>query len=190
MDRAGEKTLAGRRARTVSIVALGPLGKAARVLHILILSLWLGACAFFIFIMAPTVFEVIPSRHDAGNVVTAALMQIDLFGLVSGPLLLVTTLIGWLPLGTPIRLRSLAALVMTAAAGISRQWLTPEMIRLREAMGARIEAVDAEEPLKIAFSRLHAVSTTLMVLHAGLALALLVYAIAATTPKRRYGIEL
>jgi hypothetical protein len=57
-------------------------------------------------------------------------------------------------------------------------------------MGRRIEDVDPTDPFKLEFARLHTFSTTLMVIHVTLALVLLIYAVAATAPRRKFGIEL
>src|SRR5205823_10037593 len=116
--------------------------------------------------------------------ITAELNWIDLFGLIAGPFLLLTLLLGWLPLQAPIRLRLGVVLLMTIAVGISGRWLTPTMIRLRASM-PRIEDVDPSDPLKVQFGQLHAVSTGLMGLHLTLALVLMVRAIVGRTPKRK-----
>lgn len=169
---------------------IGALGVVARIVHVVILSIWFGASVLFLTVLAPTVFELVPSRHEAGNLITAMLEQVDFFGLLSGPLLLITVLVGWSPLGVPVGMRSLLTVAMTVATAISGRWLTPELLRLRLAMGRRIEDVDPTDPLRTEFARLHGVSTTLMILHTTLALVLLVYAVAPSSPRRRFGIEL
>lgn len=156
----------------------------------MILSLWLGAGVFFMAVMAPIAFHVIPSRDVAGDLITATLNWIDLFGLVAGPFLLLTLLMGWLPLQVPIRLRMALIAVMTIATGVSGRWITPAMVKLRAAMGSSIEDVDPADALKVQFGQLHAVSTSLMGLHLALALVLLVLAIVGSQPKRKFGIEL
>jgi uncharacterized membrane protein len=41
-----------------------------RYLMLLSLIVWLGGLIFFSFVVAPTVFSVLPTRHLAGNVVS------------------------------------------------------------------------------------------------------------------------
>src|SRR5262245_35770827 len=126
---------------------------------VLILSLWFGACVFFVAVLAPEAFSVLPSRELAGTLITNTLNRIDLFGLIGGPVLLVTLFVGWLGSGVPMKLRALCCVLMTVATGVSGRWLTPEMVRIRQAMGRKIEDVAASDPLKIEFGRLHTIST-------------------------------
>jgi hypothetical protein len=133
---------------------------------------------------------VLPSRELAGTLIATTLDKLDLFGLIAGPVLLVTLFVGWLGLGVPIKVRALFCVIMTVIAGISGRWLTPEMTRLRQTMGRKIEEVAATDPLKIEFGRLHTISTSLMAVHLLLAFLLIVYAVSATAPKKKYGIEL
>ena len=166
------------------------LSTFARVVHLLLLSLWFGACVLFVVVLAPTAFDLLPSREVAGMLITATLQKIDLFGLVSGPILLATLIAGWAHVGVPLRLRALFTVIMTVAAAVSGRWLTPEMVRLRQAMGRKIEDVAASDPFKMEFTRLHTVSTAVMTVHVVLAFLLIVYAVSATSPKKKFGIEL
>jgi hypothetical protein len=169
---------------------LGAVSTVARVVHVLILSVWLGASLFFVAVLAPEAFSVLPSRELAGTLITTTLNKIDLFGLIFGPVLRVTLFVGWLGVGVPVKLRALFCVLMTLATGVSGRWLTPEMVRIRQAMGRKIEDVAATDPLKIEFGRLHTVSTSLMAAHMLLAFLLIIYAVSATAPKKKYGIEL
>lgn len=169
---------------------MGWVQTVARVIHFLILSLWLGAGVFFMAVFAPRAFHVIPSRDLAGELVRASLSWFDLFGLVAGPFLMLTLLLGWLPIKVPLRLRMALVAIMTFAVGLSGRWVTPSMMRLRESMGRPIEAVEAGDPLKVQFGQLHAVSTGLMAVHLAVALVLLVLGIVASSPKKKFGIEL
>jgi hypothetical protein len=169
---------------------LGLISTIARVIHVLLGSVWFGAGVFFVAVLAPEAFTVLPSRELAGTLITVTLNKIDLFGLIAGPVLLVTLFVGWMGLGVPVKLRALFCVLMTVAAGVSGRWLTPEMVRLRQAMGRKIEDVAATDPLKIEFGRLHTISTSLMAVQLVLAFLLIVYAVSASAPKKKYGIEL
>lgn len=169
---------------------MGPLGTASRLIHVVILALWFGGCVGFALVFAPSVFQIVPSRDTAGNLVTLALSKMDLFCLIGSPILFLTLLSGWMPLGTPVRVRALIIFAMAGAVALSNYWLTPEMLRLRHAMAGPLETIAAADPGRVEFNRLHGYSTMLMGGHMLLALVLLVYAIAASTPKRRGMIEL
>ena len=60
---------------------------------------------------------------------------------------------------------------MTAAAALSRLWVTEKMVSLRIAMGGIIDNVADDDPLKLQFNDLHQYSVALMsvALFAGLA---------------------
>jgi hypothetical protein len=168
---------------------VGPIASSARIVHVLVTSLWLGASVFFM-ILAPTLFDIVSSRHEATEVITAALAKIDLFGIFAGPLLLVTLVAGWLPLQTPLRLRALITLGMTVAVGVSGQWITPRLVQIQAAMGRPLQDMDPTSVAMIEYDQLHTVSSGLMVFHVAAALLLLVLSVRASRPKRSFGIEL
>jgi hypothetical protein len=141
-------------------------------------------------LFAPAVFSIVPSREIAGNLITVLLSEVDFYGLIATPFLFVTLWLGWLPLGSPLRLRSFAILLMAGATAASGFWITPQMLALRHAMTKPIETLAATDPLRREFNDLHTYSTGMMAIHMLLALLLLVYAISGATPKRKGGIEL
>lgn len=156
----------------------------------MILAAWFGACLLVAAVLAPQAFQVIPSREIAANLVTVVVRTIDLFGMIAGPVLLVTLLLGWLPLGTPLKFRVFAVLLMTGATVASDRWLTPEMLALRHTIGRPIQDLPIADPMRVELGRLHELSTGLFAAHALLALVLLVLAVAGSTPKRKSSIEL
>lgn len=158
-------------------------------MHLVLLSLWLGASAFFM-VLAPTLFEIVSSRHEAAQVLTAALAKIDTFGIVAGPLLLLTLFAGWLPLQVPMRWRAIIAVIMTVAVGVSGQWVTPRLVELRAAMGRPLQDMDPQAIAMIEYEQLHTISSGLMIAHVVGALLLVVLAVRASKPKRSFGIEL
>lgn len=141
-------------------------------------------------VLAPTLFDIVSSRHEATEVLTVALQKIDLFGIFAGPLLFVTLIAGWLPLQTPLRLRALITFGMTLAVGVSGQWVTPRIEAIQAAMGRPLQDMDPTSIAMVEFDQLHAVSSGLMVFHVAAALVLLVLAVRASKPKRSFGIEL
>ena len=65
------------------------------VKFIMLLSLvvWVGGIIFFAFVVAPTVFRVLPTHQLAGNVVSRSLMLLHWIGLTSGVVFVVTSMI-------------------------------------------------------------------------------------------------
>lgn len=170
--------------------AWDPSGTGARILHVVILAAWFGACLLVAAVLAPQAFQAIPSREIAANLVTVVVRTIDLFGMIAGPVLLVTLLLGWLPLGTPLKFRVFAVLLMTGATVASDRWLTPEMLALRHrTIGRPIQDLPIADPMRVELGRLHELSTGLFAAHALLALVLLVLAVAGSTPKRKSSIR-
>lgn len=160
------------------------------MLHVVILAAWFGACLLLAAVVAPQAFQVIPSREIAANLVTVVVRTIDLFGMIAGPVLFLTLLLGWLPLGTPLKFRVFAVALMIGATVASDRWLTPEMLKIRHAIGRPIQELAATDPARLELGRLHELSTGLFALHAVLALVLLVLAVSGSTPKRKSSIEL
>ena len=64
-----------------------------RFLMLLSLIVWMGGLIFFSFVVAPTVFSVLPARHLAGSVVSRSLSALHWIGIVSGIVFLVSSMI-------------------------------------------------------------------------------------------------
>jgi hypothetical protein len=129
-----------------------------RTVMLLALIVWVGGIIFFAFVLAPTLFTVLPP-HLAGNVVSPSLIKLHWIGLVAGAVFLACALA--CNLAKHGRLRLFAAsqvliLVMLILTAISQFAITPRMRELRagqpnmDAMNARPE-----------FDRLHEWSTRL-----------------------------
>jgi hypothetical protein len=138
----------------------GVPGQLLAFVEILLLSLWLGSMIFFSFAVAPSAFAVLPTRELAGAVVTSTISKVELMGLVIGPLLVLTRMARSRAAGKLLYL--ILLLVMIAAAGLSRFWISPQMVSLRQVMGGHIDDVPATDPLRIHFNDLHQYSVVLM----------------------------
>ena len=143
-------------------------------LEMLCLSVWLGSIIFFSFAVAPSAFASLPSRHLAGLVVTSTISKVELLGIILGPILLLILFIAHrrgekIYSATAIRAALLAT--MTATAAISRYFITPSMVTLRDG----IDNIPATDPMKVQFDSLHHYSVGLMsvALFAGLAVLFL-----------------
>ena len=63
-----------------------------RYLMLLTLIVWLGGLIFFAFVLAPTAFSVLPTRHLAGTVVGRTLGTLHWMGIFSGIIFLVSSI--------------------------------------------------------------------------------------------------
>jgi hypothetical protein len=121
---------------------------------LLALIVWIGGIIFFAFVMAPTLFIVLPPQQ-AGDVVSPSLARLHWMGLFSGVVFLLCSVIyEWrkylrLRLFTVSNVFVVLMLVLTA---ISQFGITP---RMRELRTERSDAFAAREE----FDRLHQWST-------------------------------
>jgi len=141
-------------------------------LLILALCVWAGGIIFFSFVVAPTVFATLRSQ-DAASVVNLSLATLHRIGLSCGVLFLALTFLVELKRAKP--LRALVALMVLSTA-VSQFGVTPQMQRIRDAVGGSIQALPSQDAGRAAFSRLHQLSVVLegVTLFAGIgALALL-----------------
>jgi hypothetical protein len=118
------------------------------------LIVWIGGIIFFAFVMAQTLFTVLPPEL-AGNVVAPALTRLHWIGLVSGAIFLISSAVyNWqkylqLRLFTASHVFVVLMLVLTA---ISQFAITPRMRELRAERPDMPAAVDE-------FNQLHKWST-------------------------------
>ncbi|MDL2717147.1 MAG: DUF4149 domain-containing protein [Acidobacteriota bacterium] len=129
-------------------------------------ALWCGMLAFFGAFGARTVLLTAPSRHAAGAVNRALLDGLDAVSLGT-VVLLVSGLVfwnrasAWSPRARGLALRLLAVAAVAAIASL--YVITPEMMALRDRMGA-IDLVPKTDPLRQHWGRLHGLSSlTLLV---------------------------
>ena len=133
----------------------------SRTIMLLALIVWLGGIIFFAFVLAPTLFTVLPNTQLAGNVVSPALSKLHWMGLVSGAVFLfASVLYNWqkflrLRLFTPTHVFVVLMLALTA---ISQFVVTPRMRELRSEMANADAWHDSDQ---IEFSGLHRMSTGL-----------------------------
>jgi uncharacterized membrane protein len=133
-----------------------------RFLMLLALIVWIGGIIFFAFVLAPTLFGVLPTTKLAGDVVSATLGKLHWMGLVSGVIFLVCSLLynrqKYAQL-RPFVLSHIFVVLMLALTAISQFRITPNMRALR----AEIQSVDKlpGSDARLEFDRLHAWSTRL-----------------------------
>lgn len=132
-----------------------------RALMLLCLIVWIGGIIFFAFVLAPTVFTVLPTHELAGNVVNPSLSKLHWMGLACGILFLIFSLLYNRQLCAEFRAVSAAHLliaVMLVLTAISQFSITPRMSAVRADMGV-IDNVPVSDARRIGFNQLHVWST-------------------------------
>lgn len=134
-----------------------------RFFMLLSLVIWIGGIIFFAFVLAPTVFSVLPSRHLAGSVVSQALLALHWIGIVSGVVFVATSMIyarysSGSP--SPLAARHLLVVAMIALTLVSQYAIGSKMLVLRTQMGV-IDDVPVDDVRRVEFNRLHHWSTRL-----------------------------
>lgn len=118
-----------------------------------LLSLWIGAGALFVAVVAPAAFAVLPSRTLAGMLVGRVLPALFLSGLVVG---LAVAALG--TEGGARRWRVGGGLLVAAACATSHFWIGARISRLRETLGGALDTLPPSDPQRVAFGQLHALS--------------------------------
>lgn len=145
-----------------------------RFLMLLALIVWIGGIIFFAFVLAPTLFSVLPTTRLAGDVVNVALTKLHWMGLVSGVVFLICSLgYNWQKHVQlrPLMLSHIFVVLMLAFTMISQFGITPRMrlVRSQLELAQRpdyIPYIPGSTPALIArssaqFNILHAWSTRL-----------------------------
>jgi uncharacterized membrane protein len=134
-----------------------------RFCMLLSLVVWLGGIIFFAFVLAPTVFAVLPTRELAGSVVSRSLTLLHGMGVASGVVFAFTSMLhSRLSAGTaqPFSARHLLVFGMIVLTLVSQFGVSGKMIALRTEMGV-IDNVPRNDARRLEFNRLHQWSTRL-----------------------------
>ena len=139
--------------------------QALRFLMFLSLVVWIGGIIFFAFVVAPTVFTVLPTHDLAGKVVNRSLAALHWTGIVCGIVYLISSLLysrfatGFIHL---LAARNVLIVLMIMLTMISLFGITPKMNALRADMGI-IDKVPQSDARRVKFNQLHQWSTRLEV---------------------------
>lgn len=169
---------------------MSTFSSAARVLHVLVTAIWLGAgalCSVLVFVVP----ETLDSLQAAEAVLSATRARLDLFGMAAGPVLFLTLMVGWVPLMVRLRMRLFVILAGSGAAALSGRYLVPKMRELIDAMGRPLQDLASADPLVSQYTQLSVYSLGTLGVQVLAAFLLVVTAVAAGKPKKQsYGIEL
>ena len=130
-------------------------------MRLTLLSVWLGAMAYFSFVVAPAAFAVLPTRQLAGNLVNRALGITELIGIALGATLIVLLLIARTARRKAFWFELVLLSLMTAAMLSSRLVVSRRLHELRARLGD-VSALAATDPYRLAFDQLHQYSVWLM----------------------------
>lgn len=128
--------------------------------RIALLSVWLGVMAFFSFVVAPSAFQVLPTQHLAGQVVSRTLGITEIIGLVIGGILIVKLLSARGRKTKAFLFELMAVALMTAMMAVSRV-VSGRMHGLRLQAGEGLYALPMSDPIRSSFDRLHQLSVGL-----------------------------
>ena len=142
-------------------------------LYLFLAGLWTGALAFFA-AGAGIVLRSAPTRADGGVVNRALLDALDVGSLALAALLLAGAAVlnrrrPWSATSRALSLRLLA--VAAVAAFVSLYLITPELVALRAKAGPLFDTLPAADPLRRAWTRLHALSLLTLLVRLGSAVA-------------------
>jgi len=142
-------------------------------IRLAILGLWLGAMAFFSFVVAPSAFAVLKQQQLAGALVSRTLDALEIIGIIAGAILI--ALLFFSKERDRAFLYELIALaLMTVSMLVSHFVVSRRMHDLRMSLG-EIAQLAANDPARVEFDRLHQYSVWLMGFDILGAIALIVY---------------
>jgi Domain of unknown function (DUF4149) len=142
-------------------------------IRLAILGLWLGAMAFFSFVVAPSAFAVLRQQQLAGALVSRTLGALEIIGMIIGALLIVILVLSRERDGAFLY-ELIALALMTVSMLVSRFVVSRRMHELRVSLG-EIAQLLPNDPARVEFDRLHQYSVWLMGFNILGAIALIVY---------------
>jgi hypothetical protein len=150
----------------------------AALTSVVLIAAWLGAAILVATVVAPAAFAVLPSRTLAGALVGRVLPVIFWSGMAVG---LVVAALGWrLPAGA---WRTGGALALVAACAAAQLVIAPRIQAVRAQIGGAVDALDASDPRRQAFGRLHGLSVAWMGVGALAALVTLILIVRSITTR-------
>ena len=146
----------------------------------LLLAVWIGAALLFTIVVAPAAFSVLPTRTLAGALVGRVLPVIFYAGVVIGSLIVVLDILG----RTGAWGRSAAGAVAALACAVAQLVVGTRIDRLRAAISGPLDALASDDPRRVAFGRLHAISVGWLGLAMVAAIIALTLAVRALPPRQ------
>jgi hypothetical protein len=154
--------------------------RAVPLTETLLLAIWIGAALLFTLVVAPAAFAVLPTRTLAGALVGRVLPVIFYAGVVIGSLIVLLDIAG----RTGAWGRSAAGAVSALACAVAQLVVGTRIDRLRAAISGPLDALAGDDPRRVAFGRLHAISVGWLGLAMVAALVALTLAVRALPPRQ------
>ena len=154
--------------------------RAVPLTETLLLAVWIGAALLFTLVVAPAAFAVLPTRTLAGVLVGRVLPVIFYAGVVIGSLIVLLDIIG----RTGAWGRSAAGAVSALACAVAQLVVGTRIERLRAAISGPLDALAGDDPRRVAFGRLHAISVGWLGIAMVAAIVALTLAVRAVPPRQ------
>jgi hypothetical protein len=142
-------------------------------IRLAILGLWLGAMAFFSFVVAPSAFAALRSQQLAGELVSRTLGILEIIGMIIGALLIAISIFSK-ERDRAFLYELIALALMTISMLVSHFVVSRRMHELRVSLG-EIAQLAANDPARLEFDKLHQYSVWLMGFNILGAIALIVH---------------
>lgn len=143
-------------------------------IRLAILGLWLGAMAFFSFVVAPAAFAVLPLPQLAGALVSRTLGILEVIGIAIGALLIVILVFSKERSGRAALFELITLALMTVSMLVSHFAVSKRLHAMQMQFG-EISLLAAGDPARAAFDRLHQYSVWLMTFDILAAIVLIVF---------------
>lgn len=142
--------------------------KLARHVYVYALGLWTGAALFFGAVVAPGAFRVLERsgvadpRSLAGELVSYVLARLNVAGIVAASVAALAAVVLSKREACACRIWRFAACGVVVLGCALGAWVSARMRGIKLAMGAPIDLVPLDHPLRVSFNSLHGLSTALM----------------------------
>ena len=136
--------------------------------EVVLLCSWIGAALLFTAVVAPAAFSVLPNRASAGILVGRVLPVLFYAGVIVGAAVVLLDLLS----RSGAWVRTAAGAIAATSCAVAQLIAGARISRLRAEIGGPLDALATDDPRRVAFGRLHAVSV------AWLAIAMLAAAVA------------
>jgi len=145
------------------------MANALRFLQIFSLGTWVGSIVFFI-VFTQGIFPVVNNNDLTGALVGYALGRLHIMGIVAGVVYLLATVAAERSLAALVNPAALLVFAMILCTMLSQYGVIARMDDLKLQMGS-VSATPANNPMRVAFDRLHQYSVRIesVVLLSGLA---------------------
>ena len=135
------------------------MASTLRFLQFFSLGAWIGSIVYFI-VFTQGIFPVVNNNDLTGALVGYALGRLHIMGIVAGVVYLLSTAAAEKSVGSLVQPAALLVFLMLVCTMISQYGVIARMDILKLQMGS-VSATPTDNPLRVAFDRLHVYSVRL-----------------------------